>query len=67
MVSGTIAARVLGPGSRGDLAMLLLWPQLVVTVGMLGVELAATYYSADKRRRGRVPATALTIAAVQAR
>lgn len=66
MVSGTIAARVLGPGSRGDLAMLLLWPQLIVTVGVLGVELAATYYSADERRRGRVPATALTIAAVQA-
>ncbi len=65
MVSGTIAARVLGPGSRGDLAMLLLWPQLMVTAGVLGVELAATYYSADESRRALVPATAVTIAAVQ--
>jgi hypothetical protein len=36
MVSGTIAARVLG-GLRGDLAMLPR-PQLIVTIGVLGVE-----------------------------
>lgn len=65
VVSGTVAARVLGPSARGDLAQLLLWPQLIVTLGILGVELACTYFSTDAQRRGRMPATALSIAALQ--
>lgn len=62
LVSGTLAARILGPESRGELAQLLLWPQLVATVGILGLELASTYLSADPARRKNVPATALTMA-----
>jgi O-antigen/teichoic acid export membrane protein len=65
VVSGTVAARVLGPSSRGDLAQLLLWPQLIVTLGIIGVELACTYFSSDERRRRNMPATALSIAAAQ--
>lgn len=66
VVSGTLAARVLGPDSRGDLAKVLLWPQLMITVGIVGVELASVYFSGDERRRANVPATALVIAAAQA-
>ncbi|HEY8172211.1 MAG TPA: oligosaccharide flippase family protein [Dehalococcoidia bacterium] len=65
IVSGTVAARVLGPAHRGELAQLLLWPQLVVTLGILGVELACTYLSADATRTRNMPATALTIALAQ--
>jgi len=65
VVSGTVAARVLAPSGRGDLALLLLWPQLVVTLGNLSVEAAATYLSADPRRRPNVPATTLALSAVQ--
>jgi O-antigen/teichoic acid export membrane protein len=65
LVSGTVAARVLGPSGRGDLAQLLLWPQLVITLGNLGVELGAVYLSGDRTRRRDVPATVLGIALAQ--
>jgi O-antigen/teichoic acid export membrane protein len=65
LVSGTIAARGLGPDGRGDLAQLLLWPQLFATLGILGVELSAIYFSGDERRRPDVPATLLVVAAAQ--
>ena len=65
LVSGTLAARVLGPDSRGELAQLLLWPQLVVTLGNFGIELAAVYLSGDARRRRDVPATVLGISLAQ--
>jgi O-antigen/teichoic acid export membrane protein len=66
IVSGTIAARALGPATRGELAQLLLWPQLIATFGGLGVELAATYFSGDARHRANVPATLLAVSGVQA-
>lgn len=62
IVSGTVAARVLGPGNRGELAQLLLWPQLIVTVGNLGIDVAAVYLSGDERRHRDVPATVLALA-----
>lgn len=62
LVSGTIAARALGPTGRGELAQLLLWPQIVATLGVLGVDLAATYFSADPKRRAHVPTTVLALA-----
>jgi O-antigen/teichoic acid export membrane protein len=65
IVSGTLAARVLGPATRGELAQLLLWPQMVVTVGSLGIELSAVYFSGDRRRRRDVPATLLGVAIAQ--
>ncbi len=65
IVSGTVAARVLGPATRGELAQLLLWPQMVVTVGSLGIELAAVYFSGDARRRRDVPATLLGVSLMQ--
>ena len=61
ILSGTLAARVLGPSHRGELAQLLLWPQLVVTVGNLGIDVAATYLSGDRSRHRDVPATVLGV------
>jgi O-antigen/teichoic acid export membrane protein len=65
ILSGTIAARMLGPATRGELAQLLLWPQMVVTVGSMGIELAAVYLSGDTQKRRDVPATLMSIAMVQ--
>lgn len=65
IVSGTVAARVLGPSHRGELAQLLLWPQLVVTIGNLGIDVAAVYLSGDQKRHRDVPATVLGVALAQ--
>jgi O-antigen/teichoic acid export membrane protein len=65
LVSGTLAARMLAPDGRGELAQLLLWPQLVATLGILGIELSATFLSADPVRRRNVPATLLAMAGAQ--
>ena len=65
LVSGTVAARVLGPSSRGELAQLLLWPQLFATVGNLGVDVATTYHSADASKSARIHGAALAIAVAQ--
>jgi O-antigen/teichoic acid export membrane protein len=66
LVTGTIAARALGPSQRGDLAQILLWPQLIITLGNMGIELAAVYLSGDPARRRNVPATLLVVSLVQA-
>jgi len=66
LVTGTVAARVLGPSQRGDLAQILLWPQLIITLGNLGIELAAVYLSGDPTRRRNVPATLLVVSLLQA-
>ena len=64
-VSGISLARGLGPTARGELAFLLIWPQLVSTLANVGVDLAVTYYSTDPRRSQNVPATALVLALPQ--
>lgn len=68
LISGTIAARTLGPSARGELAQLLLWPQLFATVGNLGIDVATTYATggADGAKASRVHGTALAIGAAQA-
>lgn len=65
LVSGVVLARSLGPTARGELAILLLWPQLASSLGSLGVDLSATYFSADPRTRSSAPATALRMALKQ--
>ncbi|MHB8642686.1 MAG: lipopolysaccharide biosynthesis protein [Gaiellaceae bacterium] len=64
-VSGISLARGLGPAARGELAFLLVWPQLVSTLANVGVDLAVTYYSTDSKRSRNVPATALALALPQ--
>lgn len=50
VVSGVIAARLLGPEDRGYLALLVLVPIIVAKVGGLGIPLAVTYYVARDRK-----------------
>jgi O-antigen/teichoic acid export membrane protein len=43
LVTGVIAARVLQPEGRGLLAMILFWPQLFASLGLLSLNEAVTY------------------------
>ena len=52
MVSGVLAARLLGPHGRGQLAAIQTWPTFVAVLAMLGMPEAVVYFSA------RMPAEA---------
>jgi O-antigen/teichoic acid export membrane protein len=43
---GVLAARLLGPAGRGELAAVLLWPQVIGSLGSLGVGQAISYFAA---------------------
>jgi O-antigen/teichoic acid export membrane protein len=54
MMSGVLAARLLGPHGRGELAAIQTWPGVIGTLAMLGMPEAIVYYSArDERGAGR--------------
>ncbi|MBJ7519188.1 MAG: oligosaccharide flippase family protein [Solirubrobacteraceae bacterium] len=46
LITGSLAARILGPTDRGYFALLVLVPSLVCQVGGLGISLALTHYVA---------------------
>ena len=46
VVTGIISARMLGPFGRGDLAIVLLWGNLLAAVGELGLQMATARVSA---------------------
>jgi hypothetical protein len=52
LVSGTVAARLLGPQHRGYLAILTLWPSAIGQIGAVGMSLAATYFLASNQIGG---------------
>ena len=56
MVSGILAARMLGAHSRGELALIVLFPTLLTQLGSMGVPIALTYYVADVPARARATA-----------
>ena len=45
-IGGIIAARLLGPGGRGELAAAVVWAGIFGTVAQLGLPQALTYFSA---------------------
>lgn len=47
MVSGVLVARILGVEDRGHLALMTLFPLILVMTGTLGLPLATTYYLAQ--------------------
>ncbi|HEY7031519.1 MAG TPA: O-antigen ligase family protein [Thermomicrobiales bacterium] len=53
LVSGILAARMLGPEDRGHFALVTLIPLVICQVGLLGVEDAVTYFIARDRRATR--------------
>lgn len=49
VITGILAARLLLPEGRGELAFLLLWPTLISDLGALSVNTAVSYYTAQKK------------------
>jgi O-antigen/teichoic acid export membrane protein len=63
MVSGILAARLLGPHGRGELAAIQIWPSSVATLAMLGMPEAVVYFSArEPSRAGRYLSSAMIVA-----
>lgn len=63
MVSGILAARLLGPHGRGELAAIQTWPSFIATLAMLGMPEAIVYYSArDQSAAGRDLGSAILVA-----
>lgn len=48
LVTGILAARLLLPEGRGELALLLLWPVMVAELGSMGLNTAVVYKSARR-------------------
>jgi O-antigen/teichoic acid export membrane protein len=66
VLTGVVLARVLGPEGRGELAAVLLWPYILVTLGSLGAVDAAAYYAArGKTDRRTLVGTTLIIGLAQ--
>jgi len=65
--SGTLTARLLHPDGRGALAAIILWPQLVATIGLLSLNEATTFrIGADPDQRPRTMGAALSLASALA-
>jgi O-antigen/teichoic acid export membrane protein len=66
IASGVLAARLLGPEGRGELAVVTLWPLNLGLLGSLGFNQALTYFSAKHpERTSAIWTSALVMAAVQ--
>jgi O-antigen/teichoic acid export membrane protein len=62
LVSGVLAARLLGPRGEGELAAIQTWPSFMATVAMLGIPSALAYYSArEPTVAGRWLSTAIVL------
>jgi O-antigen/teichoic acid export membrane protein len=48
VLSGMLSARLLGPGGRGELAAIQMWPQFFATLAPLGLGQALGYYVARR-------------------
>ena len=60
VASGVLAARLLGPTGRGELAAIQTWPTLLASFAMLGIPAALAYYSArEPDNAGRRLTTAM--------
>ncbi len=65
VVSGVLAARLLGPHGRGQLGAIQTWPSFVASLAMLGMPEALVYYSArDPSEAGRYLGSAMVVALV---
>jgi O-antigen/teichoic acid export membrane protein len=53
VVTGILAARLLGPSGEGELAAIQTWPLLLGTLAMLGLDSALVYFIARQPEKGR--------------
>lgn len=66
VLTGMALARSLGPHGRGELAAVLLWPNVLATIGSLGVTEAITYHAARSTcSAGMLVGSGLVIALAQ--
>ncbi len=66
MASGILSARLLGPEGRGELAVILLWPMALATLGGLGLNQAITFFVArEPERRHSLFTAALVLSLIQ--
>jgi O-antigen/teichoic acid export membrane protein len=62
LITGILAARLLGPDDRGLLALILFWPQLLATLGFCSLgEAIVRRGNTSSADRGRLLATALAL------
>lgn len=67
LVTGSLAARLLGPHGRGELAAIQTWPSFMALIAMLGLHEATVYFSArEPEKAGRYLASAATLALLTA-
>ena len=65
LASGILAARLLGPHGRGELAAIQTWPSVVATLAMLGMPEATVYYTArDHSAAGRYLGSGILVALI---
>src|SRR5262245_15359733 len=53
-IGGILAARLLGPTGRGELAMIMLGPTALATLGNLGISQSLTFFTAQQPARRHV-------------
>lgn len=67
LATGVMAARLLGPQGRGELAAIQTWPTDIAVFAMLGLDAATVYFSArDPERAGRYLASATSFVLLSA-
>jgi O-antigen/teichoic acid export membrane protein len=63
LVTGSCAARLLGPEGRGELAAIQMWPAFLATIAYLGLPNALIFYSAQSAEKaGRYLGSATALA-----
>src|SRR5262245_42439300 len=65
LLTGVLAARLLGPEGRGQLAAIQIWPTFIATIAMLGLPESLVFYSAKKpAEAGRYLGSAVVMSVV---
>src|SRR5262245_25191303 len=66
IVTGILVARLLGPGGRGELAAITLWPNTLLTMGGLGIPSTIAYFVARQPQQvAKIYTNALALAVIQ--
>jgi enterobacterial common antigen flippase len=60
-ITSILAARVLGSEGRGELALILLYPQIIATMGLLGLDRSLAITSGNSRLNSPIKAIAILV------